>query len=472
MVELENLTNQIEILAHKITIVALITLAIIVCLTATKAAWPLRKKLKLKKLSGLKLASWKSAAGLFFGKTKFGRIVYSRIQKDGRHTFIMGGSGSGKTSCCIIPTLLHFLGNFFAVDVSGDISAAVPSGNSIVLAPCESDSAPYNIFGLIDNLQGDFQAQCEQLEKLAFLIMPNRPNEDSTSRFFTTEGRKILSAALIAFYFAGLDFSDICKKIISSNCSQLFREIDSQKIQTASLLIKGFAGTNEENTNGCKQSLDAAIKLFATNHNIQNSVHRPLPGQIAYTPDILEKKSVFFRIPESLLDLYAPLLNIIVSQTFAYFADRPIGSTPSILLALDEFVSLEMDSKTIVGALQRFRKRNISIMVVSQSIPALDRIYGSDTRKDMLNNFAYKVILHAGDADSQNEIAKMIGHKQEKSYSKTTGKGSSSLTEKEEKIWAIDPEDLSRLGDELVLIHPSGYKRLQKAPYYKYKTST
>ena len=108
-------------------------------------------------------------------------------------------------------------------------------------------------------------------------------------------------------------------------------------------------------------------------------------------------------------------------------------------------------------------------MIVAQSMAALDRLYGEITRKDMLNNFSYKIILHAGDADTQTEIAKMIGHKKEKSYSKTSGRGAASFTEKEEKVWAIEPEELSRLGDRLILIHPAGFERLKKTPFYKYK---
>lgn len=330
-------------------------------------------------------------------------------------------------------------------------------------------TTPYNVFALIDSLKTNPQAQYEQLEKLAFLIMPDIPGARDASLFFNTEGRKILTAAFTAFYFAGMDFPEICRKIVSSSCVDLFRAIDAQKNEVASLLINSFHGSNETNTNGCKQAADGAIKLFALNENIKKSVRRPDPDELAISPAVLEECSVFFRIPEEMLDVYAPLLSIIVSQCLAYFAARPIGAKPSILLALDEFASLNMDSTSIVSALQRFRKRNVSIMIVAQSMAALDRLYGEITRKDMLNNFSYKIILHAGDADTQTEIAKMIGHKKQKTYSKTTGHGEASYTEKKEKVWAIDPENLSRLGEHLILIHPAGYEQLKKTPYYKYK---
>jgi type IV secretory pathway TraG/TraD family ATPase VirD4 len=108
-------------------------------------------------------------------------------------------------------------------------------------------------------------------------------------------------------------------------------------------------------------------------------------------------------------------------------------------------------------------------MVVAQSMASLDRIYGPVTRKDMLNNFLYKVVLQSGDADTQLEIAKMLGHKKEKQTSKTSGSGSSSFTEREELVWAIEPEDLGKLDGDLILIHPAGFERLRKTPYYDYE---
>lgn len=428
----------------------------------------LRNKNKFQKISGLKKGSWHKAPGLIFGKNQIGQIVYSPITKDGKHTFVLGGSGTGKTSAILIPCLSHFPGNFFAIDISGDISAAVHRKGSLTFAPCEPDTVPYNVFALIDSLGANPQQQYEQLEKLAYLIMPELPGSKDAALFFNNEGRKILTAALTAFYFASMDFPEICRKIVSSSCIELFQEIDAQHNETASLLIKSFRGSNESNTNGCKQAVDGAVKTFALNHNIQNSVRRPRTDEPVITPATLEKCSVFFRLPESMLDVYAPLMSIVVSQYLSYFADRPIAATPPILLALDEFASLKMDDTSIVSALQRFRKRNISIMVVTQSMAALDRLYGEITRKDMLNNFSFKVVLHAGDADTQNEIAKMIGHKKETVVSKTSGHGSSSRTEKEELVWAVEPEELSRLGDNLILIHPTGYMKLKKTPYYKH----
>ena len=449
-----------------------LVLLLIVCIAALVALrWgkPLADYLRRRKLSVLKYSSWEAATGYVFGKTNLGRIAHSPIDREGIHTLYLGGTGTGKTSAGLVPTLSHFDGNFLAIDISGDISAAVEKPGSLAFAPCEAATSLYNVFGIIDALAGNVQAQHEQLEKLAYLLMPDIPGASDASLYFNTEGRKILTAALSAFYFAGLDFCDICRMIVASSPSELFRAIDALENEAASMLINSFRGTSEANTSGCAQNAATAVKLFATNENLRKSLRRPVGCESSITPASLESHSVFLNIPEAMLDVYAPLLRIIVSQHLAYFSGRSIGASPALMLALDEFPSLSIDATAIVSALQRFRKRNVSIMVVAQSMVSLDRIYGPVTRKDMLNNFTYKVVLHAGDADTQLEIARMIGHKTEQQITRTSGRSGTSTTVKDEQVWAVEPEELSRLNNHLILIHPAGYEKLKKTPYYKYK---
>lgn len=458
---MEQFFYKLDQFTNTLLVFALFFLAIVLLIAAAR---PIIKHLQRVEASGLKAVSWNNARGIIFGADRLGRVIHSPSDREG-HVFCLGGSGSGKTSCLLIPTLQKFSGNYFAIDISGDIAANVHRKNNLVFEPCSADTIPYDVFSLIDGLE-DIQDKHEQLEKLAFLIMPDVPGASDASMFFTREGRKLLTGALIAFYFSGMDFNDICRKIISSSYTELFREIDAQGNEEASLYIKSFRGTNAENTGGCKQSVDAAVKLFALNRNIRRCVHRPDGNQITFTPKTLEKNCVIFRLDETLLDVYAPLLSIVVSQSLTYFASRPIGSTP-LLFALDEFSSLgKMD---IVGALQKLRKRGIRIFVITQSLADLDRIYGEIERKAMLNNFLYKAILGAGDTDTQEYFAKMIGHKQEKSYSRTTGRGAASITERQEKTWAIEPDELGRLRKDLILLHPAGYNKLHKVPYYKRK---
>lgn len=454
---------QLEEALHTLKIAAFIFLGIALILTAAK---PTIKHLRRKKQSGLIETSWTDRSGIVFGKDKLGRIVQSPADKEG-HVVVVGGSGSGKTSAILIPTLQKISCNFFALDISGDITSRVHRDDCITYDPLNADTAPYDIFSLVDSIT-DEDEQLEQLEKLAFLIMPDKPNASEASHFFTSEGRRILTAALVAFYNSGLDFVDICKKIISLPCAELFKEIDAQGSETASFLISSFRGTNEANTAGCKQSVDAAVKLFALNSKAKNSIRRPTRGEIVISPDILETNSVIVRIPETMLDVYAPLLNVIVAQCLTYFAGREEGATPSIFFALDEFASL--GKMEMLGALRRLRKRSVRIMLIIQSIADLELNYSETERQIIIDNCLFKVLLGVTDADSQESFSKMIGHTKGQKFSTTTGGNGTSYTKQEEKVWAVEPEELSKLGNRLVLIHPAGHDILRKTPYYIHKS--
>lgn len=410
----------------------------------------------------LKTARKGNAHGIIFGK-KGGRIVYSPADRDG-HVAVFGGSGLGKTSALLIPTLRSWTGTSFTIDISGDICKNVDMPNKLVYEPANPDSTPYNIFAPVDALNSE-DDQNEALEQLAFLLMPDSEKMSDASQFFNTEGRKILTAALIAFYHEGMDFVPICEKIISNSWKDLFNAIDETGYTKGIQYINSFAGASEQNTAGCKQSADAAVKLFATNERIKRTIRRSGQNEPVFSPSTLETNNVFVVVDDSKLKLYAPLLHIITAQSLEYFSNRSNDSEITILFCLDEFASL--GKMEITDALRKLRKKHVRIMLLSQSMADLDLIYGKDERMAMMNNFKFKAVLGADDTDTQEYFAKLIGYKTTQKHSKSKSDRMTTYTEAESREWAIEPADLARLGKDLILLHPDGFMRLRKNFYFK-----
>lgn len=413
------------------------------------------------KLHHLKTEDRENAHGIIFGQQK-GHVVFSPVNREG-HVAVFGGSGLGKTSALLIPTLRSWTGTSFTIDIAGDISKNVDIPNKMIYAPAESGSVPYNIFGSIDDFQSE-EDKNEALEELAFLLMPEDETMADAARFFCTEGRKILTAALIAFYYQGLDFVPICEKIMGSSWKTLFNEIDLTGYEKAIQYINSFEGASEQNTAGCKQAADAAIKLFAVNERVKSSVRRPRSYEVAFTPSKLEQNNVFVIVPDSRLKLYAPLLHILTAQSLEYFSTRSEDKKNTILFCLDEFASFGRLEMT--DALRKLRKKHIRIMVLTQSMADIDLIYGRDERMAMLNNFRFKVVLGADDSDTQEYFAKLIGQKDVKKHSTSSNGCQTTRTKTEAKEWVITPADLARLGKYLILLHPDGYLKLRKNFYY------
>ena len=404
------------------------------------------------------------AHGILFGK-KLGLIFHSKTDDEG-HCIAFGGSGLGKTSAVLIPTLRSWRGTGFIVDISGDISKNVNKDNKLIYEPENPKTIPYNVFYNVDCLK-DKKDQNQALEKLAFLLMPDLDAREASAnaRFFNVEGRKILTATLIALYHIGMDFVEICEKIMSYSYKELFAEIDRTENEDAIKYINSFYGASEQNTAGCKQACDMAITLFATNHYVKNAVGRPKRGGLSFSSDKIEQYNVFFVVSDSKLDLYAPLVHLVTAQAMEFFSNRANDAQTSILFALDEFASfsrLEM-----LPALRKLRKKKVRIFCLTQSLADVDLVYGYDERKAMLNNFAFKVVLGADDTDTQEYFSKLIGHKKAKRRSVSISAQGQTTTRADIKEYAIEPEALARLGNKLILLYPGGYKKLKKNYYFK-----
>lgn len=420
-----------------------------------------------KENASIKIGKRETASGIIFGfKEGSNRVVYSPCSEEG-HIAVFGGTGLGKTSALLIPTLKKWSGTSFTIDISGDICKNVEIPNKLTYEPDNPDTMPFDIFGAIDQITGEDNKN-EALENLAFLMMPDDENMTETAKFFNREGRKILTAALIAFYHAGLDFIEIAEKVVSSGWKDLFNDIDETKYSKAIQYINSFQGTSEQNTAGCKQTCDGVLKLFATNERIKKTIRRPRGDEVCFMPKILERYSVFIIIEDAKLDLYAPLLYLITAQSLEYFSTRSNHATNMILFCLDEFASF--GRMEITAALRKLRKKHIRIMMLTQSIPDIDLIYGRAERSAMMNNYRFKVLLCADDPDTQEYFAKMIGFKETTKNSVSTSATNKTYTESEGKEWVIEPADLAKLDAKdksLILLYNGEHMRLRKNYYFK-----
>lgn len=421
-----------------------------------------------KKLVNLKWGKRNKIHGIIFGRMK-NRVLYSEVSQE-QHCFVCAGTGKGKTSSLLIPTLRSWTGSSLTIDISGDISKNCPNMlDKLVFEPENEETIPYDVFSMIDKMD-DTDKQNEALCQLAILLMPESPNMNDNARFFLMNGRKILMASLIAFYHENLDFCEICRKIVGNSWQNLFNEIDEIGNEEAVLYINGFVGANEANTSGCYQQVCEAINLFATNVNIRNGVRRPSKGEMALQPDCIEENNIFVIVQDEKLELYSPLMNIIVSQFMQYISSRVVekGKSKTILLALDEYASLHIDSGMILEATRKYRKRLCRLMILTQNLADLVILYGQEVTRGLIGNFDYKVLLGGiGDLESLETFAKLIGYKETTKRSVSKSSTGTSRTESEDREFIIEPSELDRLGDKAVLISPEGHFILDKNFYYK-----
>ena len=125
------------------------------------------------------------------------------------------------------------------VDISGDIASHVDVPNKIVFDPTSDNCIPYDVFFSIDEAPDETEKQ-ERLEQLAYLLLPDKSKDSETGAFFTTNGRKMLSAALVCYYGMGWDFVTICEHFLSHDWRSLLNDIAKQENKAANMYISSF----------------------------------------------------------------------------------------------------------------------------------------------------------------------------------------------------------------------------------------
>ncbi len=429
-----------------------------------------KAKISNSKIHCLKEAPPAEAHGIIFGK-KADKVVFSPVNNEGS-VGVFSATGTGKTTAVGIPTLRAWTGNSFIIDISGDINKNCPNiKNKLIYEPEDENTMKYNVFGAIDAIENEDERD-EAITELVHLISPDDPNLSGAAKFFHAGGQQILMAAFICFYKQGHDFIDICKTINNSSWKELFTAIDDSKCESAISHLSEFDPDRPTDNAGCMQDAKKAISFFATNHKVIRSVGRPSNNEECIVAKRIEDYSIVIIIKDEKLELYTPLLNIIVSQQMQYISSREVTPTSKqVLLFLDEYASLKIEQELILGALRKYRKKLCRIMILTQNLADLEILYGKDATRAILANLKFKLLLGGlNEVDSQKYFAELIGYKDKKKHSTSTNSQTVTSTESENREYVIEPAELDRQGEDIaILLFPSnnGYLKLRKNYYYK-----
>ena len=166
-------------------------------------------------------------------------------------------------------------------------------------------------------------------------------------------------------------------------------------------------------------------------------------------------------------EFYSLFCNIVVTQMLDYIGQRPYDRSRDkrILLALDEFASLR--HLEILGPMRKFRKNGANICILTQSLADIDLEYSRDERKVILDNCTYTVVLSGNDPETRTYFSDLVGKEDHRKISTTTGSRTDSTSTSLQEGYAIHPNTWKSLGEQLVVIHRTGYLKLRKNFYFK-----
>lgn len=402
--------------------------------------------------------------GFFFGIHK-GKYITKKESEDG-HILIVGGAGSGKSSCIAIPTLKTWQGRVFAIDIKGELSDK-SKRKAKIFSPGDPLSYGYDPFYNLNRSSNKVQESRE----IALSLIPI--TGEVKDPFWKQSAQNFLTACILHYAAEGKNFIDTMIAIQSQPVEVLVQIVAQSIDQNAKMFINQFIGMDNKTLAGIFTEVSNNIMVFATDEDLKTVLNTDL---IIKPQDLENGEDIFLKIQENKIEQWNGLISLIIAQFLKHFESRQekIDNEP-ILFLLDEFPRMGK-IEGITNGLATLRSKKIHIALLIQSLAQLDVIYGKGNRQIIADNAAYTAILRATDTETQEYFSKRVGTHERMKLSRNAsfdtytqmGRGTGISKSTEEKR-IIKPEEFAYLQD-IILLTPTGYMRIEKAPYYKDST--
>lgn len=416
--------------------------------------------------------------GVFFGTADDPKSYVGMPQGEDGNIIIVGGSGSGKSTGIIMPTLRSWKGAICATDIKGEISACYERSKRncpemrpyIIFDPMNPDSLSYDPFWWVT--QDEPTSLYRNMTDIACTIIPHHCPEHE--RFWGKSEQAGLAAGLSCYYWMGLSFSECLSELLSGGLSKLQQTAVENNDQLTLNILGDLLSMKDETISSIDRGIRNALLPLVADPHIAHAFRGEREGARCFTWADLEHSNIFLKIPTDKVEQWGGAFNLMYAQLIRYLERRPEKHSEAgkqnvqTLLMLDEFPRFGK-LIPILGAIPTLRSKNVNICLAVQSSAQLDALYGIENRRDIFDNCQYQAILRADDADTQEYLCKRIGTTKvmTESFSRTLDNSGAKIgyaknrTEVQEP--RIFPHELSTLND-VVLLSPYGVSRVDKLP--------
>ena len=419
------------------------------------------------------------AGDLILGRYK-GDYVCTSLENTDSHYAIIGTSGTGKTSCYLLNNLIlnHDTGALI-LDVKDSelYRKSTKRGDSNVLrfAPGDRDAWGYDPFYSLGDEPDDSEIlQVVQLIGNSVISIP----ADTKDKFWPKAARNLFCGLAVYHYKQGLhDLISIVDAIlgqpIETSVAGALSTSTPSSPEYRYLIM--FLGMEAATLYGVYAELASNLTVFANNPGLRYAL-RDNPRKI--TPRDLERgKQIFLCVDQTELAALNGAVKLILDQML-YAMQRRMrfrteAEVPPLLFIIDELPQLLANGplEQLIQGLRVLRSSRVRMILAFQTIESLEAAYSHAQVVDLCSNCNHMIILNGGNSTATLEmVCSLAGQFSEKRQSVSSGSHGSTTTSFEEKN-ILTPAEINRLpqqGKALVL-SPSGYMILDKAPYFECK---
>ncbi|WP_300038729.1 type IV secretory system conjugative DNA transfer family protein [uncultured Roseobacter sp.] len=393
------------------------------------------------------------------------------------HALIVAPTGRGKTTGFVIPNLLTWQGSAVTLDVKGECFEATARhraahGDKVYrFAPTDWEGKRthrYNPLLRIYQLKDPARQQME-LQLLATLFLQS--DNDRVQGLLKGGIDLFVAAGLLAFQRKRPTLGEIYRIAASGGNKQKEyfargHEVDNS---AAKLIFARLASTNND-------TLTSYVSLLMTSglDQWQNPAIDEATAVSDFDFRTIRKKpfSVYLVVQPLMVKSLAPLIRLFFSDLLSAMQERDPGPDEPwpVMIMLDEFNRLGK-MPIVVESIETLRTYRGHLAVVTQTIPALDEIYGENTRRALQGNAGVKLYLTPSDEKTVEELSKAVGKSTKTVVTRSRSIGKNPFEGRNESIrteeTSLLPEDEARRLplDEIVMVidaqMPIRAKRIQ-----------
>ena len=395
------------------------------------------------------------------------------------HALVVAPTGRGKGVGFVIPNLLTYRGSAVVLDVKGEnfretSRFRASTGDKVFrFAPTdwERPTHRYNPLARIAALKNPDRQQMEL--KLTGKLFLQTDNE-KLSGLLAGGIDLFVAAGLLAFERGNPTIGEIYRITASGGNKQLefLKRAEEVKNPSAKLIFERMASTNND-------TLTSYLSLLMTS-GLDTWDNRAIDAATATSDfsfrDIRRQPHAIYLVVESeMVGPLAPLIRLFFSDLIASLqAAEPGKDEPwPVMIMLDEFDRLGK-MPIVAESIKTLRSYGGNLAIVTQTIPALDEIYGENTRRSLQGGAGVKLYLTPSDQKTIEELSQAVGKTTKRVVTRSRSVGRNpfegrSVTERTEETPLLNEDEARRLDlEEVILVVDAQMPiRARRVKYYE-----
>lgn len=385
------------------------------------------------------------------------------VSKTFPHALIVAPTGRGKGVGFVIPNLLTFKGSAVVLDVKGENFRETSRfrarmGDKVFrFAPTDWDRPTHRY---------------NPLARIAAMTNPDRQQMElklTAKLFLQTDNEKLsglLAGGIDLFVASGLlaiergvpTIGEIYRITASGGDKQkeYLKRAREVKNTSAKLIFERMASTNND-------TLTSYLSLLMTS-GLDTWDNRAIDAATATSDfsfrDIRRRPHAIYLVVESeMIRPLAPLIRLFFSDLIASLqAQEPGEDEPwPVMIMLDEFDRLGK-MPIVAESIKTLRSFGGNLAIVTQTIPALDEIYGENTRRSLQGGAGVKLYLTPSEQKTIEELSQAVGKTTKRVVTRSRAVGRNpfegrSVSERTEDTPLLTEDQARRMDlDEVILV--------------------